>query len=436
MKNYILLLFTLILSTAFTTSCSKDKDENSPEPSFINGKNFLYAGIPDKYNTGCDEQTSFYKLENDGLANQVFIKLRRDDNNKLTEYIITSYSDNLDNLPNETTIENYDFSDANMTIISPDRYSSNKKIIFKNCKFKAFGNRKPYDDNKVSVYFENCTFNGGVNEVNISLNRCKIGGFIGDAMNPLKNFECKNSYICDLLPSANVSGTHIDGFQIYGREGIKGGNIKFDNVRFEIPSIHYDGYSDCVNACVMFQLEFGDVDNCTFQNLICNGGGKWFPIYLSRGKPADKHSQKNLVLKNVKVSDNFGTIFYSGSYDENAIVTNVEHFSQLYISSVIIDNENKTHIICTNDTHLDKTLIIKTDDDEYSFEIPHCPSNWALNGEIDGKVNPNESLSDIKGKKYTKYRFSDMPFDIDCVIDKPCSSIICYDGGDEILNLK
>lgn len=33
-----------------------------------------------------------------------------------------------------------------------------------------------------------------------------------------------------------------------------------------------------VNACVMFQLEFSDVDNVSFENLYVNGGGKWFPI--------------------------------------------------------------------------------------------------------------------------------------------------------------
>ena len=53
----------------------------------------------------------------------------------------------------------------------------------------------------------------------------------------------------------------------------------------------------------MFQLEYGNVSNCTFQNLYCNGGGKWYPLYLTNGKGGTSFSQKNLVMKNVKVSD-------------------------------------------------------------------------------------------------------------------------------------
>ena len=92
--------------------------------------------------------------------------------------------------------------------------------------------------------------------------------------------------------------------------------------------------------------------------------------------------------------------------------------------------------ICSNDSHLDKTLIIKTESTEYTFEIPHCPSNFALNGEIDGKVNPNESLTDKNGKKYTEYRFKDMPFDLDCPIDLTTGNIMCFDGEKMILEVK
>ena len=185
----------------------------------------------------------------------------------------------------------------------------------------------------------------------------------------------------------------------------------------------------------MFQLEFGDINNCTFENLYCNGGGKWYPLYLTNGKGNKAFSQKNLVMKNVKVSDNFGTIFYPTSYDDKATVENVDHFSDLYISSVF-ESGNKLHIICSNDSHLDKTLIIKTESKEYTFDIPHCPSNFALNGEIDGKVNPDEALADKNGKKYTSYRYKDMPFDLDCPIDITSGNIMCFDGEKMILEVK
>lgn len=417
------------------TSCHKSDNDDIVVDNFSrNGANFYYAAIPDKYNSGCDEATSFNRLSESGLAGELFINVGNDDK-KGKSYTITSYSSNLTDLPKEVIVRDYDFSDADMNVVRPERYDKNIKINFVNCKFKGFYNGGPYNDNKLSFTFDYCTFAGGVKEINIALNHCKIGGFIGDAMNPLKNFTCLNTYVSDLLPEANVTGTHIDGAQTYGREGVEGGNIKFDNVRFEFPSFHFDGYKDECNACIMFQLEFGDANNCSYTNLYCNGGGKWYPLYLTNGKGGTSFSQKNLVMKNVKVSDNFGTIFYPTTYDQNAKVENVDHFSDLYISSVFAA-DGKLHIICSNDSHLDKTLIIKTESKEYTFEMPHCPSNFALNGEIDGKVNPNESLTDKNGKKYTEYRFKDMPFDIDCQIDITSGNIMCFDGEKMVLEVK
>ena len=428
----------IIIATISLLATSCHKSDNDPEISLseyelINGKQFVYHAIPDKYNAGCDESTSFNHITENGLAGELFINVGNDEKKGKT-YTITSYSSNLDDLPKEVTVRDFDFSDADMSVVRPERYANNIKINFVNCKFKSFMNGKPYNDNKLSFTFDYCTFTGGVKEINISLNHCKIGGFIGDAMNPLKDFTCINTFVCDLLPDANVTGTHIDGAQTYGREGVEGGNIKFDNVRFEFPSFHYDGYKDECNACIMFQLEFGNVNNCSYTNLYCNGGGKWYPLYLTTGKGGTSFSQKNLVMKSVKVSDNFGAIFYPTTYDQNAKVENVDHFSELYISSVFAQN-NKLHIICSNDSHLDKTLIIKTESKEYTFEIPHCPSNFALNGEIDGKTNPNESLNDKNGKPYTKYRYKDMPFDIDCQIDIVSGNLMCFDGEAKILDI-
>ena len=426
MKQY--LLFVFIFSIIY---CSLNKDDKVPKSDRYLKKNnflFLYDSIPDKYNTGHDKYTTFSTLDSDGYAGKVYIKIRKDDTQKKTLYILTSYSDNLNNLPNDTTISNYDFSDAGFVIYDPQRYNSSKIIRFINCKFRSFSNSRSAAGNKITVYFEYCSFTGGVAEVNIHLNHCSISGYVGDGMNPLHNFYVNNTFIYDLLPYANQNGVHIDGFQIYGRQDYEGGNIRIENTRFEIPSIHHEGAGSYVNACVMFQLEYGNVNNCIFQDLICNGGGKWFPIYLTKGKPAGKWEQKNLTLKNVKISDNFGTIFYTSNYDENAVVENVEHFNELYVTSVFVDNANKLHVIVTNDGHLDKIMKVITDIGSYEFNIPHCPSNWALEGEIDTKVNPKESLVDINGRNYTTYRYKDMPFDIDCIIDKvPLYGIKIYD---------
>lgn len=398
--------------------------------------------IPDKYNTGARPDTVFQKLTSEGAINDVYIKLREDKEKPDNScYIITSYvPKTAPYFPNEVTIEDYDFSDKKFVIYNPEKFDCEKTVTFKNCKFKGFANCGPYDENKLSFVFEHCTFTGGVNEVNITLNWCKIGGFARDGMNPLKNFVVTNCLICDLVPEGNQNGTHIDGFQIYGRDSTIGGNILFNNVRFEIPSIYFEGNTSAVNACVMFQLEFGDVNDCYFKNLICNGGGKWFPLYLSLGKENKKtgkyFNQKNINLINIDVSNNFGTIFYTGSYNEDAKVENVKHLENLYVSSVWKDDKNITHVICTNDTSFDKILTVKTDNGDFTFEIPHCPSNWALGGEIDKKVNPDEKLVDKNGRSYKTYRYEDMPFDIDCQITTNVNSLTCYDGEKQIRNVK
>lgn len=448
MKGHFLSIFSLFLLTSCSMFTQNDLYQESILSNYtkrIHNHKRLNRDvdiIPDKYNTGAREDTDFHKLTQEGAINDVYIKLSFDkDKPENNRYIITTYvPKDAPYFPNEAVIEDYDFSDANFKIYNPDRFDCKKTITFKNCKFKGFANCGPYDENKLFCVFDHCTFTGGVNEVNISLNWCKIGGFPTDAMNPLKNFICLNSFVHDLVPYGNEKGTHVDGFQIYGRDSTNGGNILFDNVRFEMPSIHFEGNTSAVNACVMFQLEFGNVNNCYFKNLICNGGGKWFPLYLSWGKTnkqtGDYFVQRNINLENIDVSNNFGTIFYSGSYNEKATVRNVDHFDKLYVSSVWKDKNNVTHVICTNDTSIDKVLTVKTDNGTFTFDIPHCPSNWALGGEIDKKVNPNESLVDKNGRSYMTYRYSDMPFDIDCQITQNITSITCFDDETQIRNVK
>jgi len=268
-------------------------------------------------------------------------------------------------------------------------------------------------------------------------------------MNPLREFYAENLYVYDLAHEGNNKGTHIDGLQIYGDQSsrrnvengkwiskVETGYIKYNNVRFEIPSFYYEGNTSYVNACVMFQLEFSDVDNVSFENLYVNGGGKWYPIYVDHGKNNDRAqkdvwSHKNLSLRNVMVSNNFGAIFYPDLL-EDAELIDVDHHNTLFVSSVWKDADGTAHVIVSNDTKNDKTLTIKTDAGTYNFEIPHCPSNWALGGEIDKKNLPEESLVDANGREYKTYRWEDMPFDLDYKITGNPSFILCYDGEEQL----
>ena len=136
-------------------------------------------------------------------------------------------------------------------------------------------------------------------------------------------------------------------------------------------------------------------------------------------------------MRNVMVSNNFDAIFYPDLL-EDAEIIDVDHHDYLFVTSVWKDNSGTAHIIVTNDTNSDKNLIIKTDTGTYSYEIPHCPSNWALGGEINKKLLPDEPLKDKSGREYKTYRWEDMPFDVDYKIPGNPSFILCYQGEEQI----
>ncbi len=448
LKVKIFFLFAFLFaffSCKFSHSCDDDK---------IRKTYWDVVEIPDKYNTGPLENTVFKKLASTGdIAENVNLTFRTDTNPP--SYVLTSYGPNKENLPDKCVIRDYDFSDYNFSISGSDRYSHNKHIVFENCKFKGFRNDSASpDSSRMYVTFNRCSFEGGVNSSYITLNNCKIGGFTSDGMNPLREFYGNNLYIYDLFHNVVSGEIHVDGMQIYGDSRSRNnsfdymgekwiskaetGNIHFYNVRFEIPSIHFDGMGKgtAVNACVMFQLEFSDVDDVSFENLYVNGGGKWYPIYLDHGKnngcsPSGAWSHKNLTMKNVMVSNNFGEIFYPDLI-EDAVIQNVSHHDKLFVSSVWKDENGVAHVIASNDTNSNKTLTVKSDSGIFSFKIPRCPSNWVLNGELNAKVKSDEGLADESGRSYMTYRFEDMPFDLDCKIDGNPSFVVCYQGDEQI----
>ncbi len=444
MKNNFFKVVILFFVFIFI-SCRQEINDGRFRETF-----FDQIRIPDKFNTGTKSGTDFKKLNaTDEIGANVVLQKRIDEN----KYVLSSYSNNLEKFPNVSVIENYDFSDMDFVVYSSDRYPVNKKIIFRNCKFKGFNN-SPSEGKGARIYFEFyfCDFSGNVSSSYISLNDCKIGGFTNDGMNPLTEFYANRLYIYNLMCEARPDEVHVDGFQIYGDYRAKNnevdghwiskintGNVHLKNVRFEIPSINFAGNASYVNACIMFQLEFSDVDNVSFENMFVNGGGKHCPIFLDSGKNNEKSvhgnwSHKNLSLKNAYVSDNFGNIYYSDLL-QDAVRKNVDHYSNVYITSVWKDPDGKVHIIASNDTRTDATITVKTNVGTFSFDIPHCPSNWALNGEVDNKTNPTESLVDKNGRQYTTYRWEDFPFDKEFKFDGNPDFVLCYQG-DTLLSYK
>lgn len=387
--------------------------------------------IPDKYNTGIEPGITLNKIpasvgyyEINGV--KIFHRELTDKNGNVSyEYQIIGNKN--PSLAKETLIEGYDFSDCKFTFNAGNAYKEKKTIVFKNCKFRNLLNAG--DNNPFYLVFENCTFLGNVSEVNILMDHCRLEKHLSDAGNPLKNYIVKDSYICDLVVGSLASGeVHIDGFQSFGRKGITGENIYLDNVRFEVPSINFGASKASVNACIMFQLEYGSIHHVYYKNLVCNGGGKWYPIYLKKNP---NYPSYDINMVNVSVSNIYKKIFYPVDYHTEAFVKNVYLSDKLFVSSVWKDSDG-THIICSNDTNEDKTLTVKTDKGEFIFEMPHCPSDFALSGDNSKNPHPNESLTDAKGKSYKEYTFSDMPFDVDCKILTDVRNIECYDGETRI----
>lgn len=441
MKPFPILLAVTLIS--FSCKISSDNDPNR-----IRQNSWDCANIPDSRNCGADESVCFTVASGDTeIAPGVTVTFRTDTD----KFNFSSYK--VQNLPERTTVRDFDFSSHDFVTLGMDRYNGRKTVVFENCKFKAFRNDAVSPDSTGKVYFvfNNCSFGGNVSSSYITLNNCKIGGFTSDAMNPLREFYAKNLYVYDLAHEPLAGELHLDGIQIYGDQSsrrnvvdgkwiskLETGEIHFDKVRFEIPSINFGAENKAyVNACVMFQLEFSDVDNVSFKNLYVNGGGKWFPLYMDYGKNNERSkngvswSHKNLVMQNVLVSNNFGTIFYPQLLSD-AKIENVNHHNYLFVTSVWKDEKGDAHFLVTNDTNSEKTLTVKTDKIIFEYKIPHCPSNWALGGEIDKGLNPTEPLVDSAGKPYTEYKFSDLPFDIEYIIPGSPNFILCYQGEEQI----
>jgi len=443
MKEKIFLLSFVFLFI----SCSFDSASSSGFRTLRTNR-WDEMNIPDSRNCGADESTDFTVLTESGeIADGVYLMLRSDTN----QYNLSSYK--CPQLPKNVTIRNYDFSQHDFVTNGMDRYKEYKYITFENCRFKGFRNDAVKADSSGKAYFtfNNCTFSGNVNNSYITLNDCKIGGFTSDAMNPLREFYASNLYVYDLAHAASEKEIHLDGIQIYGDQrsrnnvvdgkwisNVETGDIHFDNIRFEIPSINLGANNKAyVNACVMFQLEFSDVNDVSFRNLYVNGGGKWYPLYMDYGKNNERSedgvswSHKNLVMENAMVSNNFGTIFYPKLLTD-ATIKNVDHHDYMFVTSVWKDNEGTVHLLVTNDTNSDKTLTVKSNKGSKEFFVPHCPSNWALGGEIDTRTNPNEELADSEGKLYTAYEFDDLPFDLEFTIPDSPDFIVCYQNDEQI----
>lgn len=367
-----------------------------------------YVAIPDKYNTGIEpgvELISFEEgttvqatvLSDDGGAIPM-IQYRTD-----VDYNNINYYQNK-NLASESVIEGYDFSEKRLITINDGLYEESKTIIFKNCKFNKF--TAGYSN--LHLVFENCTFTGTIIGGNITLNKCYVSTECADGLQPIANVEVKNSLFANLLPMSSQSGAHVDGVQIFGREDFDAENIHFNNVRFSMPEFYYDGLNKTyANAAIMLSLEKSDANNISFENIIIDMGSRHYPIY----NVDSSFNEDNITFKNIRITDVYNRIFYPASYNENAVVDNVDFDSKLYVTSIWKDENNKTHIICTNNSKTARTLKVVTDVGEYSFDMDRSPTQTEL-------------LNDVA---YQSYTYEDMPYDVELIIEENVEYVVCYD---------
>lgn len=353
--------------------------------------------MPDKFNTGINPDITLKKFKiGDPLLHF-----------KVVESPAGTSVINFYHTPNQKTgtfvISNYDFSDYYFRIYDHE-VPGEITIIFKNCKFGKIG-IVPSINDKIHFKFENCQI-GSFYGSNSTFDKCKFGHGTGDAMNPFRNIYVNNCFFGDLA-TFTTGELHLDGMQVYGKEGIPAENIHFYNTRFETPYVtsFKDGVQSkaYVNAPIMIQLEYSDGNDITFDHIWANGGG--FSIYSHAVKGTH---YSNIKLTNIKVGYGhiYGILYPNNDYN-NVTLENVDHYDNLLIGSIWKSNDG-IHISTSNDTLVKRNLTIVTNVGTFKTDINAHPQITKANS--------------------TKITYNDLPYDIELLINSTNITYVkCYD---------
>ncbi len=376
--------------------------------------------IPDKYNTGAKGALETipeedWKVDEEGSMVILSRSTTHDINIKATK-------------KEEIVVENKNFNKS-LRFLNDDGLTVNRKIIFRNCKFKSVSSgRIGYD--KLELIFENCSFTHYFGS-NASFDHCYFGGSVADGINPFQNITVKNCFFSDLaIPSTEPveNKLHSDGTQMYGYSGtykneeitLDVQNILFYNCRMEVPPIRYTNSAGYVNAALMIQPEYADLHDVKFEKCIINGGG--FSIYISA---KNNCIVRDLTLQDIKVgcSALYGEL-YKGSvavpeslFEERNIIYNTSKTDKLYVGSVWKE-EDGVHISVSNDTSTERTLTVELGNGtrkEFTIKACYPGTTW---------WNSQDKFIE---ESVDKYNYEDFPFDIELVVEDT-TSIRCYDG--------
>lgn len=344
--------------------------------------------IPDQYNCGAKNFLTTV------IAGETIngVKFKESNGKNVMEF---GYGNQ--NISGTVIFENMDFSGNEMGFYNEDRVDRNIKVVFNNCKFSKI--KTSETASRMQYEFNNCTIKSFYG-CNATFERCLFGESYQDGIIPFQNVTVNNCYVKDMSSTDPAStGIHSDGTQMFGHKNAEVKNVYFNNCRFEVPAIQTGGNSASVNACIMVQLEYNNAQNIQFSKCKINGGG--YSIYARATKP--ELTLNNVVFSNVEVG--CAKLFKTVYTDVSPAVRfeNLKDTDSLYIGSVWKE-AGTTHLSVSNDTNVDRSLVIYTDRGNYNFVVPKCP---------DGK------------NLYSN--FKDYPFDIDVVIRDNCNYVVAYD---------
>jgi len=417
MRSIAFVLFAIALCTAAKQEKVSDSQKYHPYVKNTDG-----SMIPDKYNTGPDPSLDIPKAdisEPGTRCNVSGIQFYRGTKDYYGEYtLLLDFFNFIKWAPPVTTVENFDFSDYEIDFVDYHNTEVERKLIFRNCKFGRFEGGRTRNRN-ITVEFYDCELTNAHGSF-LKFERCVFHSASSDAMVLFTNIEVKDSYI--YFTGGDSAGLHMDGFQVYGREEFDVDNIKFNNVRIEIPKRKFflanesggEWIAPYVNAPVMVQIEYSPyARNIILENMHINGGG--YSIYWHCVKKCLKLS--NSVARNIQVGYGhlFGILYYDSSNVDQAtnVYENVDHVTSLFVGSAWKD-DNGVHMSVSNELLTNRTMACVVDGkDTTTYSIPAHPK-------LTNKI-PVEDLPVIE----------DFPLDLDIVVGTTkAREVKCYDVTD------
>lgn len=351
--------------------------------------------IPDKYNTGAKGE-----LTTVGLGAKVGGVSFKAATAGTSQRNTLDFAYNNTSLSGTVTLENLDFSDYPVWSYNENKLNKAINVVFNNCKFSFVSVGK--EAGKISFEFNNCSIESFYGS-NTTFNNCLFGRSYKDGLVPYQNVSVNDCFFTDMAgQKATSDSLHVDATQIYGVNGIDVTDVHYDNCRFEIPPVRYQGSSAVINACIMLQLEFSNAKDVSFTDCTLNGGG--YSIYAWDKNKG--YTFENVLFSGIRsgCAKSYGTLY--PEVDASIVMQNFTTTDALYVGSVWKDSKG-THFSVTNDTNQERELVIITSSGKYEYSVPAC----------------------AKGSEITtSMTYDDFPFDIDVVVPEDCKYAVCFDN--------